>query len=78
MLTKTSARIDRFYLILVIVLSLLTALTILSFLTVFGALNSAREIDEQVIGDEQIKKDVLNKAYEFVFDKKISPLDLGK
>ncbi|OGM18267.1 hypothetical protein A2686_03635 [Candidatus Woesebacteria bacterium RIFCSPHIGHO2_01_FULL_38_10] len=63
-------RIDKFYLILAFVLSLLSVLLIFSFRGVFSAFLSAYEIDQKNLEtDLKLEKEKLDKAHEWVLQQ---------
>lgn len=69
MLSIDWAKIDKFYLILIITLVSLSALVIYAFNSVFSAYNIAYEVDQGNLGELKIDKDSLDEAYVWVFKK---------
>lgn len=71
---KAFIKINRFYLFLSLVLLILAVLGVFTFRGIFLAVKTARELDEQATGREaHINQELLDKAYEVVSNKKISP-----
>ena len=76
MSAKILAAIDRFYLILTVVLIILSILIIYSFKEIFSLLNTANGIDESAVGVSiKLDKASLDQAYTQLYEKKIIPLD---
>lgn len=69
-LGKTLESVDKFYVILSIVLVLMAILVIFSFRGIFNALLSAYEIDQGSISVEStVEKQNLNEAYDWVYNR---------
>ena len=68
-------KIDKFYLILTILLILMSTLFIFSVRGVISMFLMSREIGPNSIGPEiRVEKEKLNEAYDFVFNKSIVKL----
>ena len=76
MLTKAWKKIDRFYLILAIVLLLLAAPMIYTALGVFSAFITAYEIDTSAGKEVRIDKARLDQAVSSVYDRDIPPIEV--
>jgi len=69
-------KIDKFYIILAVVLVLMAVMVIFSFRGVFGAFLTAYDFDQNEIGQEaMLDEDKIEEAYNFVFDK--NPVSLA-
>ncbi len=69
-LGKTLESVDKFYVVLAIVLVLMAILVIFSFRGIFNALLSAYEIDQGSISvDSTVEKQNLNEAYNWVYNR---------
>lgn len=63
-------KVDKFYLVLLVVLVLMALLMIISFKGIFSAFNSAYELDQSSFAKElKIDKEKLNEAYSWVTKK---------
>ncbi|KKQ98403.1 MAG: hypothetical protein UT24_C0004G0026 [Candidatus Woesebacteria bacterium GW2011_GWB1_39_12] len=69
-------KIDKFYIVFVVVMILLAVLVIMSFRGVFNAYLIAFEIDQKGEDELIIKKDNLNEAYSWALEKKTLPLEV--
>lgn len=77
MLTTNWEKIDRFYIVLAVVLILMAVLVVFSFNGVFSALLSAYDIDPNAVNsDMKIEKEKMTEAYSWVFEKGSIHLDL--
>lgn len=75
MLTKTLAKIDRYYPILAVVVIGLTVLLIFTLRGIFLALNTASQFDtEQVEASLKVKKEKLDALYQKVKERKVPAL----
>lgn len=73
MLTIDWAKIDKFYIVLVVVLVFLTTTLILTFRTVFSAFNTAYEIDPATAAaPNTINEENIVEAYEWIFSKDVN------
>jgi len=73
MLTIDWAKIDKFYIVLVIVLVFLTMTLIITFRTVFSAFNTAYEIDPATAAaPNTINEDNILESYEWIFGKDVN------
>ncbi|OGM25128.1 hypothetical protein A2962_02390 [Candidatus Woesebacteria bacterium RIFCSPLOWO2_01_FULL_39_61] len=68
-------KLDKFYLVLTLVLVLMSVLVIMSFRTVFSSYITAYEIDQSALeSGSKINKDKLDEAYSWVFNRQSTPL----
>lgn len=75
MLTKTLAKIDRYYPILVVVVIGLTVLMIFTLRGIFTAFNTANEFDPELGASTlKIDKSALDEAYEKIINRKVPVL----
>jgi hypothetical protein len=68
--------LDKFYLVLSAVLILLAAMVIFTFQGVFSAYIKAYEIGPNIDSELRVDKEILDSAYDFVFNKRIVSLEL--
>ena len=77
MLTINWDKIDKFYIVLMVTLTLLSVMVILTFKGLFSAYITAYEIDQKELsGDVRIDKEKLEEAYSWVFTKETLPLEV--
>ncbi|KKR30632.1 hypothetical protein A2715_00395 [Candidatus Woesebacteria bacterium RIFCSPHIGHO2_01_FULL_39_32] len=70
-------KVDKFYIVLMVTLTLLSVMVILTFRGLFSAYITAYEIDQREIsGDVRIDKEKLEEAYSWVFTKETLPLEI--
>ena len=68
-------KLDKFYLILAIVLTLMAVMIVVAFRGIFSAFLHAYEIDQaEVQVDAKIDKDLLDETYTWLADKTSIPL----
>lgn len=79
MLMSHSKKIDKFVVLLGVILVLLSVLVIFTFNRLFGSFITSREIDEAVVQpDLGINYNKVNEAWDKVYEAEILPLDLSK
>jgi hypothetical protein len=72
---KNGEKVDKFYLVLTVILVLMSTLLIFSVRGVISMFLVSREIDPNSIGpDIRVEKEKLNEAYDFVFNRNIVKL----
>lgn len=72
MLILNWAKIDKFYIVLGLVLVLMAALLIMAFRAVFSSYITAYDIDQASIQSElKINKEEVDQAYKWVFSKEV-------
>jgi hypothetical protein len=72
---KNGEKVDKFYLVLTVILVLMSTLLIFSVRGVISMFLVSREIDSNSIGpDIRVEKEKLNEAYDFVFNRNIVKL----
>lgn len=77
MLKKAWEKLDRFYLILAIVLTLMAVLLVVTFRGIFSAYLNVYEIDQKDINvDVKVQKESLDEAYVWVTEKEGIPLQI--
>lgn len=77
MLKTNWEKIDKFYIVLAVILTLMAVLVIVTVKSIFSAYNSAYALDEEGIGNEmRIDKSKLEEVYEWSFNKKTLPLEV--
>lgn len=78
MLTKISARLDKFYLIFAVLLIVLAVVVIATLRGVFGAVNKANQVDDDILTSDSVRisEPKLNQAIEALKNQKHTPLDL--
>ena len=77
MLKKAWEKLDRFYLILAIVLTLMAVLLVVTFRGIFSAFLNVYEIDQKDINvDVKVQKETLDEAYVWVTEKESIPLQI--
>ena len=77
MLEKAWEKIDKFYLLLSIILILLGIMLVVAFRGIFSAYLNAYEIDQKDIQvGQRIEKDSLEEAYTWLTDKKTLTLQI--
>ena len=77
MLKMGWAKVDKFYIALVIVLAVMAAVVIFAFKGVFSAYITAYEIDQRSLDVElSVNKEKLNEAHKWVFEREIIPLQM--
>jgi uncharacterized ion transporter superfamily protein YfcC len=77
MLERAWEKLDKFYLVLAIVLTLMAILLIITFRGVFSAYQYAYEIDQnKVQADDKVDKDLLEEAYLWTMNKTNIPLQV--
>ena len=70
------AKLDKFYLVLTLILICMSALVIMVFRTVFSSYITAYEIDQSALeAGLKINKEGLEEAYNWVFYKASTPLN---
>ena len=70
-------KVDKFYIVLMVTLTMLSVMLILTFRGLFSAYITAYEIDQREIsGDVRIDKEKLEEAYSWVFTKETLPLEI--
>lgn len=77
MLTKILGKIDRFYLILAVVVLVLGGLIVITLSGVLSAISTTDEVDEGAVVEYGIDQQKLDEAYDLILEKSIEPLDLG-
>ena len=77
MIFENWEKVDKFYIVLMVTLTLLSVMVILTFRGLFSAYITAYEIDQREIsGDVRIDKEKLEEAYSWVFTKETLPLEI--
>ncbi len=77
MLDRIFEKIDKFYFVFIVVLTLMAVMIIVAFRGIFSAYLDAYEISQKDIqADMEIKKDSLEEAYLWVTEKSTVPLKL--
>lgn len=75
MLSIDWGKLDKFFLVLIVILTVMSVLVIMSFKTVFSAYISAYEIDQSALeAGLKINKESLDESYNWVFYKGSTPL----
>lgn len=71
------AKIDKFYIFFLAIMSLLAVMLVFTFKTLFSSFIIAYEVDQTEKAKEtRIDKERLDKAYQFAFEKKDINLEL--
>lgn len=77
MLAINWEKIDKFYLVLAVVLILMALLVIMAFRSVFSAYLTAYEVDQTQLETElRVNRDKLEEAYTWAFNKEAVPLEV--
>jgi hypothetical protein len=75
MLEKVWDKLDKFYIVLAVVLMLMAIMIVVTFRGIFSAYLSAYEISDKDTGvNARIKKEALDEAYVWLTTKKATPL----
>ena len=74
---KILEKIDRYYLVLAVVVLILGGLILMTVMSVRSAIGTASEIDEDNIIEYSVEQQKLDEVYDLVTEKSIEPLDLG-
>lgn len=75
MLSIDWGKLDKFYLVLTLILILMSVLVIMSFRTVFSSYITAYEIDQSALESGlKINKSNLEEVYNWVFNRQGTPL----
>jgi hypothetical protein len=70
-------KVDKFYVVLVVTLALLSILLIVTFRSLFSAYLTAYEIDQKELAKGvRVDVDKLDEAYSFSYTKKTLPLEI--
>lgn len=77
MLTINWKKVDKFYLTFILIMIVLSVLVVFTFKNIFSAFIVSNEIDQRdVNADLKIDKTKLDEAYNSVFNKSMTPLEL--
>lgn len=77
MLTTSLEKIDKFYIVLTVVLVFMAVMVIFSFKGVFSAFLTAYDFDQKSVGEEvRLDSDKLDEAYSYVFDRSVGNLQI--
>jgi cell division protein FtsL len=75
MSAKTLEKIDKFYIVLAVVLLFMALMIIMSFKGVFSAFLTAYDLDQQAIGQEvRLNSEELDEVYTWVYNRKADDL----
>lgn len=74
---KILGKIDRFYLILAVIVLVLGGLIFITLRGILSAMNTTSEVDEDAVVEYGIDQQKLDDAYDLILEKNIEPLDLG-
>lgn len=75
---SVSQAINRFYIVLAIVLVVLAGMVIISLRVIFSSLSLAAQVDEELLSSKSPRVDTakVDEAIRTIEDKKFTPLDL--
>lgn len=77
-LMKSLAKIDKFFIVWILIFVLLGGMTLFTFRTIFTAFVTAYEIEEGVSTQVEIKTQDLQEAHDFALDREESQLNVGQ
>ena len=76
MLPKRLIKIDKYFLLLSLVLAVLSVLIIYTLQGIFTSLNTSSEPDDELVGSFPLVDDNIDKIYQKEISRKIESLDL--